>query len=106
MPLCSMTTRPSIGCSSEAGVTPGKVATALISSQISFAVIPSRQTASGLSITYVSIMAAGAGSSADSARPILPSTFSTSGMSRMSVSCVCRISIACEKLAAGKSVGM
>ncbi len=34
MPLCSITTRPSIGCSGDAGVTPGSVATALICSQM------------------------------------------------------------------------
>ena len=30
IPLCSITTRPSIGCSGDAGVTPGRVAMALI----------------------------------------------------------------------------
>ena len=51
MPLCSMTTRPSIGCSGEAGVTPGSVATALIWLQMLSIVTPSRHWDSGLSIT-------------------------------------------------------
>ena len=44
MPDCNITTRPSIGCSADAGVTPGNVATRLISSQTSRAVTPSRHS--------------------------------------------------------------
>ena len=54
----------------------------------------------------VSIMPIGAGSRADSARPILPTTLSTSGTLAMARSCVLLTSIACESEACGSSDGM
>ena len=51
IPDCSITTRPSIGCRADAGVTPGSVATLLISSQTSRGVTPLRHSLSGFSMT-------------------------------------------------------
>ena len=53
-----------------------------------------------------SIMFIGAMSVAVSARPILPSTISTSGIAAMAASRCCRISFACAVPMPGKSEGM
>jgi hypothetical protein len=62
---------------------------------------------SGFRMMMLSIMPMGAGSSADSARPILPTTLSTSGTLAIARSCLLLTSMACESEAAcGSSEGM
>ena len=54
----------------------------------------------------LSIMPMGAGSSADSARPSLPTTISTSGTLAIAMSCLALTSIAGPRPACGSSDGM
>ncbi len=65
-----------------------------------------RQSFSGFSVTMVSIMLMGAGSSDDSARPTLPTTSLTSGTVRMARSCCLITSSAMVSEADGKIDGM
>ena len=54
----------------------------------------------------LSIIPIGAGSSAESARPILPTTDATSGTAAIARSCALLTWIACDSEACGKSEGM
>ena len=65
-----------------------------------------RHSSSGLRMTMLSIMPMGAGSSAVSARPTLPTTDSTSGTWAIARSCVLFTSMACESEPCGSSEGM
>ncbi len=60
----------------------------------------------GFRFTIVSIMAVGAGSSAVSALPILPTTISTSGICFINKSCFFKPAITSVKPAAGRNEGM
>ncbi len=105
MPVESMSMRVLIG-GIQALVSPGKSTAALSSSTSVFLVMPSRHSDGGLRRMVVSIMVNGAGSVAVSARPILPSTDSTSGNEAMIRSVCWSNSLALVMEMPGNVVGM
>ena len=68
--------------------------------------MPGRHSRSGFSVTTVSTIESGAGSVADSARPILPNTRATSGNAFSSRSCIWSTRCASVIEMPGGAVGM
>ena len=86
IPVLSIRIRLSMGCRN-AGTKPGNCCILCNISARSFSIVmPCRHSETGLSMIVVSIMEIGAGSVAESARPSLPTTLSTSGKDESALS--------------------
>ncbi len=105
MPVASMSSRFLMGMD-HMFATPGVRTARFISTWIESNVTPSRHSSSGFRMAMDSIMDIGAMSVAVSARPILPSTISTSGTRAMAASRCWRIAFACPVPMPGNMDGM
>ena len=87
-------------------VTPGRCSFSSSLCRMVSLVVPAGHLSLGFKLMTVSVMFTGAGSMALSARPILPTTLSTSGSCAMMLSCQRRISVALVREMLGSVMGM
>ena len=105
MPVASMSMRFRIG-GIQTLVSPGTVTTRSSSAMSASGVSPARHWSRGLKWMVVSNISIGAGSVADSPRPALPNTVSTSGTVLMSRSVSCNSSETLAVEMPGSAEGM